>query len=57
MYSASVQKMRDFYAHKPDAPFYQKEFGYYVMDRWIREGHVLPASETPDRAAYLKETP
>ena len=54
MYSASVQKMRDFYAHKPDAPFYQKEFGYYVMDRWIREGHVLPESETPDRAAYLK---
>ncbi len=54
-YSPSVQKMRDFYAHKPGAPLYQKEFGYYVMDRWVREGHVLPESETPDRAAYLRE--
>ncbi|MEA4822609.1 MAG: uroporphyrinogen decarboxylase family protein [Clostridiaceae bacterium] len=54
-YAPSVQKMHDFYALKPDAPIYQKEFGYYCMDRWILEGHVLPESETPDRAAYLRK--
>ncbi|MDY5015466.1 MAG: uroporphyrinogen decarboxylase family protein [Eubacteriales bacterium] len=54
-YAPHIQKIRDFYAHKPDAPLFQKEFGYYCMDRWIREGHVLPESETPDRQAYLRE--
>ncbi|MFQ9801256.1 MAG: hypothetical protein ACLR23_22725 [Clostridia bacterium] len=29
--------MRDFYEHKPDAGIYQKEFGYYVLDRWKRK--------------------
>ena len=36
--SLSVQKMRDFYAKKPDAPFYQREFGFYSMDRWFQKG-------------------
>ena len=38
----SARKMRDFYAIKPGAPFYQKEFGYYCLDRWHAEG--LPAN-------------
>lgn len=50
----AVSKMHAFYAHTPNAPLYQREFGFYVMDRWIREGHVLPESATPDRAAYLR---
>jgi uroporphyrinogen decarboxylase len=37
----AARKMRDFYAIKPGAPFYQKEFGYYCLDRWHAEG--LPA--------------
>ena len=43
-------KMRDFYAMKPDAPIYQMEFGYYSLDRWIREGHV---SKDTDLAALF----
>ncbi|MDR3145318.1 MAG: uroporphyrinogen decarboxylase family protein [Treponema sp.] len=35
-----VQKLRDFYRIRPDAPIYQKEFGFYSMDRWKHEGHV-----------------
>ena len=42
------KKIRDFYAIKPDAPFFQREFGFYVMDRWIREGHVKSPDEFPD---------
>jgi len=38
--TAGAQKMRDFYAMKKGAPIYHQEFGYYVMDRWKREGHV-----------------
>ena len=38
----SAKKIRDFYALRPDAPIYQKEFGYYVLDRWIDEGYLSP---------------
>jgi uroporphyrinogen decarboxylase len=38
--SPGARKMRDFYALKPDAPVYQKEFGFYSLDRWKREGHI-----------------
>jgi len=38
--NASIQKMRDFYDHKPNAPIYQLEFGYYCLDRWKREGWI-----------------
>ena len=36
----SIDKMKDFYALKPDAPIYQIEFGFYCKDRWISEGHI-----------------
>jgi uroporphyrinogen decarboxylase len=35
-----ARKMRDFYALKKDAPVYQQEFGFYVLDRWKQEGHI-----------------
>jgi uroporphyrinogen decarboxylase len=35
-----VKKMRDFYALKPDAPIYQREFGFYGLDKWKAEGHI-----------------
>lgn len=38
--SPGSRKMRDFYALKTDAPFYLREFSFYVLDRWIREGHI-----------------
>jgi hypothetical protein len=33
----SVRKYWDFVQCKPDAPVYLTEFGYYSMDKWIRE--------------------
>ena len=30
----AIQKMQDFYAFKPDAEIVQKEFGFYVLDKW-----------------------
>ena len=38
--SLGAKKMRAFYAHTPDAPVYQEEFGFYVLDRWKAEGHI-----------------
>ena len=35
-----AKKMRDFYNRKPDAGIYQKEFGFYSMDRWKSEGYL-----------------
>ena len=36
----AIQKTRDFYAMKKNAKILQHEFGFFVMDRWINEGHV-----------------
>ena len=33
-----AQRYWDFQNGKPGAPFYQKEFGYYCLNRWHREG-------------------
>jgi hypothetical protein len=35
------RKLRDAYEHRPDAPFYQREFGFYCLDRWKAQG--MPA--------------
>ncbi len=40
--TSSIQKMRNFYAITPDTPIYQKEFGFFCLDRWIEEGHLKP---------------
>lgn len=36
--SPSARKLRDAYACKPDAPFFQREFGYYCLERWKAQG-------------------
>lgn len=51
----SAKKIKDFYDMTPDAPIYQKEFGYYVLDRWIEEGHLKPYDQVPDYDAYLRQ--
>jgi uroporphyrinogen decarboxylase len=43
-----TRKMRDFYACKQDAPIYQEEFGFYVLDRWKAEGYVAPGASWED---------
>ena len=39
-----VEKLRNFYNRKPNAPIYQCEFGFYSMDRWRQEGHISDAT-------------
>lgn len=36
--SPGARKLRTVYAGKPGAPFYQKEFGYYSLERWKEQG-------------------
>jgi uroporphyrinogen decarboxylase len=36
--SPGARKMRDTYESKPGAPFYQREFGYYCLERWKEQG-------------------
>lgn len=33
-----ARKLRDFYEQKPNAPFYQSEFGFYSLDAWKDQG-------------------
>jgi len=50
-----VKKYRDFYSMKPDAPIYQTEFGFYVLDRWKAEKHIahdITDSELADLFGY-----
>lgn len=37
--SKNAKKLRDFYDRKPDAPFFQEEFGYYSIEKWKSQGH------------------
>ncbi len=34
----AARKLRDAYARVPGAPLYQKEFGYYCLERWAQQG-------------------
>ena len=36
--SPGARKLRDVYDLKPDAPLFQREFGYYSLDRWREQG-------------------
>jgi uroporphyrinogen decarboxylase len=46
-----VQRYKDFYAITPDSPIYQREFGFFSLDRWMSEGHIPPGCS----ADYLAE--
>ncbi len=54
-WSPAVKKLRDFYERIPGAAIYRKEFGYYVMDKWIAQGYVKPYDAVPDHGAYIRE--
>lgn len=49
-----LKKIWNFYSMQPDAPIYKKEFGFYVLDRWIKEGYLKPRSREKDYDAYLR---
>ena len=35
-----IRRCRDFYFQKPDAPLVMREFGWYSLERWEREGWI-----------------
>ncbi len=51
-YSEGVRRMRDTYQIKPDAPIYRKEFGFYVLDKWIEQGYVKDYGELAKICKY-----
>jgi len=42
---SAIKKTRDFYEMKSNAKILQREFGFYSMERWVREGHVKNEGE------------
>ena len=52
---SAIEKMQAFYAMTPDAPIYQKEFGYYTLETWQAQGYLKKPSEVTDYDAYLRE--
>ncbi|MDR3643731.1 MAG: uroporphyrinogen decarboxylase family protein [Clostridia bacterium] len=54
-FEISRRKIQDYYDHKPGAPIFQKEFGFFTLDKWISQGFLKPTSEVADYPAYLAE--
>lgn len=52
--SNPARKIRDTYTIVPGAPFYQREFGYYCLERWEREG--MP-EDVPKEALFGYDPP
>jgi len=48
----SIKKMCDFYAQKPGAPLYFEEFGFFTVNRWVREGHIKNQAHLNDIFGY-----
>ena len=48
----AIQKLRDFYDMKPNAPLVQEEFGFLSLDRWKREGHIKDGDNLADLFGY-----
>ena len=38
MIEASAEKLRNCYTKKPGAPLFKKEFGYYCLEAWKKQG-------------------
>ena len=50
-----IAKCRDFYLQKPDAPLVMREFGWYTLDRWEKEGHIRHGEDM--RALFVLDEP
>ena len=48
----SVRRTRDFYTHKPGAGIIQREFGFYSLDRWKREGYINDRTDLGELFGY-----
>ena len=47
-----IKKTRDFYTMQKGARIIQREFGFYVMDRWISEGHLKEGDDLAELFGY-----
>ena len=47
-----ARKLRDAYAITPGAPLFQREFGFYVMDKWRAEGKVADDADLAELFGY-----
>jgi len=36
----SAKKLRTIYARKPNAPFFQREFGFFCLEKWKQQGKI-----------------
>lgn len=36
----SARKLRDIYERKPCSPFFQREFGFYCLEKWKKQGYI-----------------
>ena len=52
-FEISSKKLQDFYTVKPNAPFLQKEFGFYSLDRWTAEGYLKNEAEVSNYYEYI----
>lgn len=50
--SPGAKKMRDFYAMKPGAGIYQKEFGFYSLEKWESEGYIKKGENLRELFGY-----
>lgn len=50
--SYGARKLRDVYEMKPDAPIYQCDFGFYSMERWKGEGHIIDNTNLSELFGY-----
>ncbi|HHY82046.1 MAG TPA: hypothetical protein GX505_05120 [Clostridiales bacterium] len=48
----SIQKLRNFYNMKPDAPIFQTEFGFYSLERWKNEGYITDSTDLNQLFGY-----
>ena len=49
---AGAKKYWDFYNMVPDAPFYQKEFGYYSLERWQEQDGLAKDADLDEVFGY-----
>ena len=52
--SLSAKLIRDFYDVKPGARIFRREFGWYVLDKWIEQGYLKPRNGVENYDAYLR---
>lgn len=55
MMAESAKKLRDTYQIKPGAPIFQKEFGFYSMERWKKEGKMPDIRDEKEFNEYLRK--